>query len=239
MLLGEKQRIVAEYEGIVSAMTEGLLVASVADRTILALNPALLTIHGYGEDNSHDAYGGADDPRGIPLAKFYESLEIYESDEPGAAPLPQTAWPLARALDGETFRGYEVFVRNKKTGRAWWGSYGGGLVRGENGEPRLALVTVRDVTERRRAQAERDILLARQSRIAETLQRSLLISPEPASFAALEVETLYESAGDDTLIGGDWFEAFALGGGRSAWWSGTIRAKGFRARCPPPNSNSP
>lgn len=71
--------------------------------------------------------------------------------------------------------------------------------------------------------------LQKQSRIAETLQRSLLVSPPPGAFPGLEVAPYYEPAGDDMLLGGDFFDAFALGSGRVALVVGDVTGKGLSA----------
>ncbi|MDU0289938.1 SpoIIE family protein phosphatase [Saccharothrix longispora] len=67
----------------------------------------------------------------------------------------------------------------------------------------------RDVTERRRAEAERELLLQREREIAETLQRSLL-PPELPKLARLAVSARYLPAAAHGQIGGDWYEVLPV-----------------------------
>lgn len=66
---------------------------------------------------------------------------------------PEQEWPIARALRGEHFIDFEVRVRNRHTGRNWIGSYGGTPVRSPDGALDVAIVTLRDVTAQREAEA--------------------------------------------------------------------------------------
>ncbi len=72
-------------------------------------------------------------------------------------------------------------------------------------------------------------LYAREKRIAETLQRSMLIKPQAAAFAGLEVEPVYEAAWDEAQVGGDFFDAFALPDGKVALVVGDVSGKGLVA----------
>ena len=219
-LAEERERVLREYAGILASMTEGLIVAA-PDGTVLSMNPAALALHGYAIDHPFVERS---------LSDFYAALEI--TDAPmvqGGEPVPHDRWPLSRALAGETFRGYEVYVRNGDTGREWWGSYGGALVRGEDDAPMFALVTIRDATARRRAEAERDALLAQQTRVAETLQNSMLLAPPEDAFAGLSVGTHYEAAWAEAQVGGDFMDALPLDGGRVALIVGDSTGKGLKA----------
>ncbi|MBC7807098.1 MAG: PAS domain-containing protein, partial [Akkermansiaceae bacterium] len=69
---------------------------------------------------------------------------------------------------------------------------------------------MRDLTEQRRLEEELKAALDKQSRVMETLQNSLLMVPPPDAFPGLAIKPLYESASDDALIGGDFFDTFAL-----------------------------
>jgi len=87
------------------------------------------------------------------------------------------------------------------------------------------------VDAQRRVEEERAEFAAKQQRIAETLQRSLLITPAAGRrpFAGLEVCPIYEPASDDMLVGGDFFDAFALPGGKTALVVGDMTGKGLDA----------
>lgn len=93
----------------------------------------------------------------------------------------------------------------------------------------LLFTSSRDITERRRQQEELAALYDREHRIAEALQRSLLNKPPASVLAALDIETLYRPAWDEALVGGDYFDVFALDGGRLALAVGDVSGKGLEA----------
>ncbi|QFZ19516.1 SpoIIE family protein phosphatase [Saccharothrix syringae] len=86
----------------------------------------------------------------------------------------------------------------------------------------------RDVTERQRAEAERELLRQREHEIAEALQRSLLPRELPA-LDRLATAARYLPAAHHTRIGGDWYEVIALGGTRVALAVGDVVGKGPEA----------
>jgi serine phosphatase RsbU (regulator of sigma subunit) len=75
---------------------------------------------------------------------------------------------------------------------------------------------------------EREDLLGQQRHIAETLQRTLLKAPAPDAFLNLEVETQYAPAWTEAMIGGDFFDVFAIGD-KVALVVGDVVGKGMRA----------
>ncbi len=93
----------------------------------------------------------------------------------------------------------------------------------------LLFACVRDITERRRQQEELTALYEREHKIAESLQRSLLNKPPASILTGLEVETVYRPAWDEALVGGDYFDVFALDGGRLALVVGDVSGKGLEA----------
>lgn len=78
-------------------------------------------------------------------------VEQWENLDLDGNPVPVEDWPMPRALCGESFSGCELRVRRRDTGKEFIGSYNGSLVRNAAGEPLFAMLTVRDITERKRA----------------------------------------------------------------------------------------
>jgi PAS domain S-box-containing protein len=111
----------------------------------------------------------------------------------------------------------------------------GGLVDLEVGGVRLNIegrrqlvVVVRDVTERRRAEAEREKLLAERDHVARTLQQSLLPRALPA-VPGVELAARYLAAGEGNEVGGDFYDCYATGGGDWALVVGDVCGKGAEA----------
>ena len=88
---------------------------------------------------------------------------------------------------------------------------------------------VLDMTARKALEDERDRMLEQQKRIAETLQRSLLIDTPNGAFPGLDTATWYEPARADALVGGDFYDSFALHGGKVAFVVGDATGKGLQA----------
>lgn len=86
----------------------------------------------------------------------------------------------------------------------------------------------RDVTERRRREAERDLLLQREHEIAETLQRSLLPRELPA-LPRITAAARYQPAAVHAQTGGDWYELISVGPTRVALSVGDVVGKGPQA----------
>lgn len=93
----------------------------------------------------------------------------------------------------------------------------------------LLFASVRDITERKGQQEEMAALYEREHKIAESLQRSLLNKPPASILTGLEVETIYRPAWDEAQVGGDYFDVFALDGGRLALVVGDVSGKGLEA----------
>lgn len=88
---------------------------------------------------------------------------------------------------------------------------------------------MRDHTERKRAEEALSEAYERQHRIADTLQSAMLRKAPRDHFPGLEVEILYQPALDEAHVGGDFFDTFALPGGRVALAAGDVSGKGLAA----------
>jgi two-component system, chemotaxis family, CheB/CheR fusion protein len=136
----DQERHAAQLQTILDNLTEGLVVADL-EANLFHWNPAAVAMHGFAD---------VEECR----RKLPEFADIFElsTAEDGILPLDQ--WPLARILRGETLRDWEVHIRRHGTGWHRVFSYGGTLARDREGNPLLAVVTVADVTERKRAETE-------------------------------------------------------------------------------------
>ena len=86
-----------------------------------------------------------------------------------------------------------------------------------------------DITEQKEAEYALAEYALQQAHVAEVLQRSLLSTPPGDAFPGVTVSTHYESALDEAQVGGDFFDVFALDGGRVAFVVGDVTGKGLKA----------
>lgn len=75
----------------------------------------------------------------------------------------------------------------------------------------------------------RELAYQRNHKIAESLQKLLLHTRSPETLPGLAVETFYEAALEEALVGGDSCDAFALAGGRVALAVADASGKGLEA----------
>ena len=89
-------------------------------------------------------------------------------------------------------------------------------------------MVLRDITERTAAEAQLRDLLVERSRIAATLQASLVPGRLPA-IAGTEAATRYLPAGDGSEVGGDFYDIFPLADGCWGIVLGDVSGKGAEA----------
>ncbi|MEV5953132.1 PAS domain S-box protein [Streptomyces sp. NPDC051987] len=90
-----------------------------------------------------------------------------------------------------------------------------------------ACAIVRDISDRKRAEAELTALYEQQRHIALTLQRSLMGTP-PA-IPGLATASRYRPATQGAGVGGDWFDLIPLGAGRVGVLIGDVMGRGLEA----------
>lgn len=93
----------------------------------------------------------------------------------------------------------------------------------------VVLEVNRDVTAQRREEAERAKFAKEQRQIAEALQQSLLLAPPPDIYPGITVKPFYHGAKDDLLVGGDFFDIYAVAEDRIALVLGDATGKGLEA----------
>jgi signal transduction histidine kinase len=125
----------AELKDVFDAVEEAVVIFDVHGN-VLSMNPAARRIHGCAAGECR-----------MTLAEY---LARYRAKTPDGAPIPTSERPVARALAGEAVRDAELHVHDERTGRRWVGLYGAVSFVSSEGR-RLVAMTLRDVTELRRA----------------------------------------------------------------------------------------
>ncbi|HEX2974125.1 MAG TPA: ATP-binding protein, partial [Tepidisphaeraceae bacterium] len=137
----------SQLEAVINSIDQGLIIGD-ARRAIVSMNPAALDIYGFANIEQ--------------VRRHSENLaETFELSDAKGQLLPKERWPSSRAMAGERFSDYEVQVRRRDTGKAWIGSYGGTPIYSRTGEMILTVLTVRDITDAKRA--EEELRLAKQT----------------------------------------------------------------------------
>jgi two-component system, cell cycle sensor histidine kinase and response regulator CckA len=138
--LSDRRRSEARLRAVVSTMSDGLVVADPAGN-LLDWNPAALGMHGFASVEEVRRH----------LSEFQRTFVLTP---PGGPPLPLDQWPMSRVLRGETLTDLELHVRRLDVARDVVISYSGSPVRGPDGQVELAVLTLHDVTARRRLEEQ-------------------------------------------------------------------------------------
>ncbi len=130
----------SQLQTIVENLTEGLVVSGL-DGQVLQFNRAALDLHGYATQEECRRR----------LPEFADTFELAAMD---GTVWPVEQWPLARILRGEHLRDLEVRIRHIHSDWQRVFNYGGTLVRDAGGQPLMAIVTVSDISEKKRVADE-------------------------------------------------------------------------------------
>lgn len=126
---------------IIDHLAEGLIV-SAPDGKSLHWNQKALALHGYTMQEER-------------VKKMAEIASDYQFFDGAGQLLPFSQWPLPRLLRSEPVEDLELTLCNIRDHWQRELSYGGVLVRDSAGKPLMALLTIRDISERRRAEQAR------------------------------------------------------------------------------------
>ncbi|HEY3375352.1 MAG TPA: PAS domain S-box protein [Candidatus Aquicultor sp.] len=144
-----------QLESILNSLTDGITIFDLQGN-VLTMNPAALRLY--------------DLPNAETAQMSYEAyMGLFESQLPDGTPLPPKQRPISRVLHGETVSDFKMQVCRKDTGKTFLGSYNGSLVFDVEGEPILAVVAVRDITESQRIFEE---LRKSETRFRATLEQA-------------------------------------------------------------------
>jgi PAS domain S-box-containing protein len=147
----------AHLQAVVENLDEGVVVSDMRGK-LLHWNRAALDIHGY----THLIQGLRS------LTDFVDTFELRAID---GTLLALKDWPLARILRGEHLHNLELRVRNKDATWERIFNYGGTLVRDPENQPLMAILTVSDITDRKRAEEQ----LLEQADIINHAQDAIII----------------------------------------------------------------
>ena len=100
---------------------------------------------------------------------------------------------------------------------------------GPDGQPHTLRGVIIDVTRANNDDAEMASVHWREHRIAEALQRSMLLKLDEDPFPSLEIATFYEPCWDEAQVGGDFFDFFVPSRGKVALVVGDVCGKGLAA----------
>ena len=219
--LVQEQAARAEAEGIatrlaaVAAITEGLeghttteLVPELAERLIRVLALSGVTVRVLGDDQRVVAEASLGDP--VDEASLEAALRDGARQRTPEPP-PGDAAVVAMKVDGRLIGAVAVV----------------GLRPHDPGYAR-ALALLRNAIERAGLILERARLYERERTIAATLQRDLLPETLPA-VPGVTVSAYFSSGGDGVRVGGDWYDALALPGGRLGLVVGDVAGRGVAA----------
>ena len=153
------------------------------------------------------------------------SIAVIFTEEDRTAGVP--ARELAKAFD--LGKAIDVRWHQRKDGSRFWADGVMEALRDEGGFLRGYAKILRDDTERKLLEQAADAVHVREHRIAATLQQALLLSAPDNAFPGVDIKTFYEPASDEALVGGDFYDVFAVGVGKVALVVADVIGKGLRA----------
>jgi PAS domain S-box-containing protein len=188
----------ARLKIIVESLSEGLIVVR-PDGTSLHWNRAAFEMHGFR--------AGEDEPRFLA-----DVADVYELRTLEGSVVPLDDWPLRRVMRGEPVRDLELLICNRAGECERVFSYGGVLIRDKGGQPLMGLLTIRDITDRRRAEEE----IRRAHALIESITTGTedLIAAEDSEFRYLYFNEAYRREfrklwGREVEVGTNMVEALA------------------------------
>lgn len=127
----QANRHLHQLETVIENMSDGVIIFDLNGK-ILKLNSVALRLLERQEPPAN-------------LGQIQAELVLYDLE--GNA-LPDASWPSNQIIRGEIVRDYEVAIRRIETGALKYSSYNGSLIKDSNNESTIAMMTIRDITER-------------------------------------------------------------------------------------------
>jgi PAS domain S-box-containing protein len=125
------------FRSVVENMSEGLMLFD--EHGMIYQNPASLRIHGFR---------GSQETR----IEHKDLPTTWKGWDETGRPLSFEQWPVSRVLRLESFQNQVLRAVGVETGREFWASYNGFPIVGAGGELALGFITIRDITETKRAE---------------------------------------------------------------------------------------
>lgn len=169
-------------------------------------------------DETHRMFGV---PKGAALT--YEVFLGYVHPDDREA--VDSAWQAALLQE----KPYDIEHRIVVDGNVRWVQEAAELEFDDQGQLLGGFGTVQDITERKQMEQEKDDLLEREHRIAETLQQALIPSEVPSVIDGWSVGARYRPALREAQVGGDFYDVFPLGKTRFGVLIGDVAGKGLAA----------
>jgi PAS domain S-box-containing protein len=127
-------------EAALRSMRDAVFISD-AEGQLLHFNKAFATFHKFKS-------------MGECSAVFNDYAEIFEGFSLNGEVLPIERWPVHRALRGESAEQIDIRLRRKDTGESWIGSFSFAPILNSEGRFIGSVVTARDVTEQKKAEAD-------------------------------------------------------------------------------------
>lgn len=153
---------------------------------------------------------------------------LFHHSRPDGTPYPVEECPIHRAVSTGKDLHVEADVFWRRDGTSFPVAFTAAPMT-EGDAVRGAVITFSDITERKAMEVERAQIADREHRIAAQLQDAL--RPElPGTVPGLAVTKYYEAAlTEEAGVGGDFYDVFLLGNGRTALVVGDLSGKGLAA----------
>ena len=130
----------AQLEAALESMTDAVFISDTQGR-FLEFNEAFATFHRFPD-------------KAACSRTFADYPDLLEAYGPDGRPRPLDQWVTLRALRGESGSDAQFTLRRKDTGETWVGSFSFGPIRDQEGHIVGAVVTARDISERKLAEEE-------------------------------------------------------------------------------------
>lgn len=134
------EKALVQLEAVLNSINEGVVIADLSGN-ILTMNSSALAFH---------EYASVEQVR----QQLHQLQDTFELSDLKGRSVPFEQWPLSRVLRGEQLTDLELRVRRKDKGTSRVGSYSGTPVQTGSGDIILAVITVRNITEHKRAEEQ-------------------------------------------------------------------------------------